>query len=165
MVPALAGMPVTATYAGLRPATEHKAYQVRQLPERQWLTLGGIRSTGLTAALGIGAARLAPRPGQDPYPTSVAAPVWPSMPNLAEHRPRDWATPGHGEIVCHCELVTRREIDAALAGPLPARDFGGLKRRTRAGMGRCQGFYCNARIAALTRGRLTPALAVGAGHG
>ena len=59
--------------------------------------------------------------------------------------------PGHGGIVCHCELVSRREIEAALSGPLPARDFGGLKRRTRAGMGRCQGFYCGAELAALTR--------------
>ncbi|MCT7341228.1 hypothetical protein N5K55_12665 [Pseudomonas aeruginosa] len=38
-------------------------------------------------------------------------------------------------------MVTRREILAALEGPLPAGDFGGLKRRTRACMGRCQGFY------------------------
>ena len=55
MVPALAGMPVTATYAGLRPATERKEYRLRHEPERQWLTVGGIRSTGLTAALGLAA--------------------------------------------------------------------------------------------------------------
>ncbi|MGH9612039.1 MAG: hypothetical protein ACRD4P_03045, partial [Bryobacteraceae bacterium] len=48
----------------------------------------------------------------------------------------------------------------ALTGPLPARDFGGLKRRTRAGMGHCQGFYCGARLADLTRGRLAHPLAV-----
>jgi glycerol-3-phosphate dehydrogenase len=50
--------------------------------------------------------------------------------------------------------VTRKEIEQALSGPLPARDVAGLKRRTRAMMGRCQGFYCSARIAALTKGRL-----------
>jgi glycerol-3-phosphate dehydrogenase len=55
---------------------------------------------------------------------------------LAEHLPRDWQTPGYGEIVCHCELVTRREIEAALASPVPPGDFGGLRRRTRAAMGR-----------------------------
>ena len=87
------------------------------------------------------------------------------MPNLAEHRERDWQRPGHGGIVCHCELATRREIEAALSGPLPARDLGGLKRRTRAGMGRCQGFYCGAEIAALTEGRLAEPLAVGPAHG
>ena len=46
-------MPVTATYAGLRPATERKEYRIRHEPDRNWLTVGGIRSTGLTAALGL----------------------------------------------------------------------------------------------------------------
>jgi glycerol-3-phosphate dehydrogenase len=78
------------------------------------------------------------------------------MPNLAEHLPRAWQASGRDEIVCHCEMVTRREILEALEGPLPARDMGGLKRRTRASMGRCQGFYCSARIARLTLGRLDP---------
>ena len=165
LLPALAGMPVTATYAGLRPATEAKHYRVLHRPERRWLTLGGIRSTGLTAALGLathavelwqdGGGTLAPL--NDPLVTPV--------PNIAEHRPRDWERPGYGEIVCHCEMVTRREIEAALAGPLPAGDVGGLKRRTRAGMGRCQGFYCNARLAALTAGRFAAPLAVGAAGG
>ncbi len=82
---------------------------------------------------------------------------------LAEHEPRDWTKPGYGEIICHCELVTKREIEAALSGPLPAGDIGGLKRRTRAGMGRCQGFYCNAKLAGLTKGRFTTPLAIGAG--
>jgi len=76
------------------------------------------------------------------------------MPNLAEHLPRPCLAAGYGEMVCHCELVTRTEIEQALGGPLPARDVGGLKRRTRAMMGRCQGFYCSARIASLTKGRL-----------
>jgi glycerol-3-phosphate dehydrogenase len=71
------------------------------------------------------------------------------VPNLAEHRPRRYQEPGYGEIVCHCELVTRSEIDAALSGVLPAGDIGGLKRRTRAMMGRCQGFYCNAQVTAI----------------
>ena len=85
----------------------------------------------------------------------------PAMPNLAEHLPRDFAEPGYGEIVCHCEMVTRREIDVALAGQLPPGDFGGLKRRTRCGMGRCQGFYCNGRLAELTADRFAAPLALG----
>ena len=35
------------------------------------------------------------------------------MPNLTETATRDWQRAGHGEIVCHCEMVTRREIEAA----------------------------------------------------
>ncbi len=76
------------------------------------------------------------------------------MPNLADHRPRRYQEPGYGEIVCHCELVTRSEIEAALAGPLAAGDIGGLKRRTRAMMGRCQGFYCSAQVSAIAGERI-----------
>ncbi|GLK54158.1 glycerol-3-phosphate dehydrogenase [Methylopila capsulata] len=159
MLPALEGMPVTATYAGLRPATEEKGYRIAAMPDRSWITVGGVRSTGMTAALGI--ARhvygLYERLGHSH--AAVAEPECPPMPNLAEHLPRDWSAAGHGGVVCHCELVTKREIEQALAGPLPAGDFGGLRRRTRCAMGRCQGFHCLARLAVLTEGRFAAPLA------
>ena len=53
MVPELSGIGVTAIYAGLRPATERKDYIIEALQTQNWITVGGIRSTGLTAALGI----------------------------------------------------------------------------------------------------------------
>ena len=158
MVPKLAEHPVTATYAGLRPATTTvKDYVVEVLPERRWLTASGIRSTGLTGSLGI-ARRL-----RELYEAHFAAlaplvdPIWPRVPNLAEDRPRAVSLPGRSEIVCHCEGVTRDEIEAALSGPLEARSIGGLKRRTRCMMGRCQGFYCTRRILQLV-GRRIPDL-------
>ena len=49
------------------------------------------------------------------------------------------ADPAYGEIVCHCERVTRGEIRDALASPIPPADLDGLRRRTRAMNGRCQG--------------------------
>ncbi|MCJ8142233.1 NAD(P)/FAD-dependent oxidoreductase [Ancylobacter sp. A5.8] len=160
IVPALAGIPVTAVYAGLRPASDSKAYRIFARPEMRAITLGGIRSTGLSAALGLAQHALSLHAGfglpATPAPTAPGL----SMPNLTETRERDWQRPDHGEIVCHCELVTRREIEAAFESPIPPGDFGGLKRRTRAGMGRCQGFYCNARLAEMTRGRLSEPLAV-----
>ncbi len=151
LVPGLAAHPVTAAYAGLRPATEHKDYRIEAFPERQWITVGGIRSTGLTAALGI-AGRVAELYAERFRPLlPIADPVAVRVPNLAEHRPRPYQLGGSGEIVCHCERVTRGEIEAAVHGPLAARDLGGLKRRTRAMLGCCQGFYCAWRVAALTR--------------
>lgn len=161
VVPALADVPVTATYAGLRPASEKKHYRISADPARHWITVGGIRSTGMTAALGIARHVHGLYAGAGNRHAPVADPVWPVVPNLAEHRPRDWQRTGHGEIVCHCELVTRREIEAALSGPLPAGDFGGLRRRTRCAMGRCQGFGCAASLARITDGRLAAPLAVG----
>jgi glycerol-3-phosphate dehydrogenase len=151
ILPALAGHEVTAVYAGLRPATEAKEYRIRTDLAPDYICVGGIRSTGLSAALGIAAhvVRLAAR---DDSP--LTDPVWPKLPNISVDGPRDWQCPGHGGVVCHCELVTRREIEAALTGPLAAGSLAGLKRRTRVTMGRCQGFYCSAELARMTEGRL-----------
>ena len=154
MLPGLADIGVNAAYAGLRPATQFKDYVIEALPEVNWITAAGIRSTGLTGALGI-AAKTAELHGQHFGALAGAlARVQVTVPNLAEHRLRPCNEAGYGEMVCHCELVTRREIEGALAGPLPATDIGGLKRRTRAMMGRCQGFYCSARVAGLAAGRI-----------
>ncbi len=160
IVPALASVSVTAVYAGLRPASEKKHYRISTRPDRRAITLGGIRSTGLSAALGLAkhALRLHEGFGTRFNPPSSIPEV--TMPNLTETCGRDWQRADHGEIVCHCELVTRREIEATFLSPVPPGDFGGLRRRTRAGMGRCQGFYCNARLAAMTAERLATPLSV-----
>jgi glycerol-3-phosphate dehydrogenase len=165
VIPALKDVSVNAIYAGLRPASERKEYRLRHDPGRHWLTIGGIRSTGLTAALGLAAHAEDLLAGSGLSYPSVEAPAWTPVPNLAEHRMRDWQQPGYGEIVCHCEMVTRREIEAAFTSPLPPGDFGGLRRRTRAAMGRCQAFYCGARLAELTQGRFAVPLAEGRSDG
>jgi glycerol-3-phosphate dehydrogenase len=154
MLPGLADHQVTAVYAGLRPATEFKDYQIEALSDRRWITASGIRSTGLTGSLGI-AAHVTRLYGEHFGPLQPQNdPVWTPMPNLAEDRPRPYAMPGRTEIICHCELVTRTEIEAALEGPLAAGTVGGLKRRTRCMMGRCQGFYCSRRVMELAAGRI-----------
>ncbi len=158
ILPALREHEVTALYAGLRPATEDKDYQIRAHADRALVTVGGIRSTGLSAALGIAqhVLTLARNLGHDW--ATPAAKSWPRVRNIAETGPRDWQAPGNGGIVCHCELVTRREVLDALDGPLAARSLAGLKRRTRVTMGRCQGFYCSAELARMTEGRLDQAM-------
>src|SRR5690606_24682295 len=122
-----------------------------------YVSVGGIRSTGLSSALGLAqeVARLVA--GDWQAPTEVD---WPAAPCLAEDRARPWAAPGNGGIVCHCGLATRRASEAALAGPPPARSLAGLKRRTRVTMGRCQGFYCLGVLAGITAGRLAPGLEI-----
>ena len=52
-----------------------------------------------------------------------------------------------GQVICRCETITEAEIVAAIKSPLGARDTDGVKRRTRAGMGRCQGGFCLPRVA------------------
>ena len=55
--------------------------------------------------------------------------------------------PAYGNIICRCEVVTEAEIRAAIRRPVGARTVDGVKRRTRAGMGRCQGGFCMPRVA------------------
>ncbi|MDP3340026.1 NAD(P)/FAD-dependent oxidoreductase [Frigidibacter sp.] len=153
ILPGLAAQQVSAVYAGLRPATQFKDYQIRRHEGQAYITVGGIRSTGLTAALGIARHVAGLAAGEAPW-QPPADPLWPQMPMLAEDGLRDWQCAGNGGIVCHCEKVTRREVEAALTGPLAAQTLAGLKRRTRVTMGRCQGFYCTAELAEVTRGRL-----------
>jgi len=173
ILPRLAGEEVTATYAGLRAATADRDYQIDVDPARRYACVAGIRSTGLSASLGIAehvtglladaGLHLAGRPEPDP----------PVMPYIGQAGPRPYqdaariaADPEYGRIVCHCERVTRGEIRDALAGPLPPADTDGLRRRTRVLNGRCQGFYCAATVSALfARGAPAPARAARAAAG
>jgi glycerol-3-phosphate dehydrogenase len=50
-------------------------------------------------------------------------------------------------MVCRCEHVTRAEVAAAIRNPFGARSLDAIKRRTRCGMGRCQGGFCGPRLA------------------
>ncbi|MDX3855273.1 FAD-dependent oxidoreductase [Streptomyces sp. AK02-01A] len=156
IMPELLDEEVTAVYAGLRAATEEDDYRIRCHAEQRYVTVGGIRSTGLTASMAIAAhvVELLAATGQELGAPRELEPV--RMPNLGEAFPRPYeradliaADPEYGRIVCHCERVTRGEIRDALAGPLPPRSAEGLRRRTRARGGRCQGFYCGAAVHAL----------------
>jgi glycerol-3-phosphate dehydrogenase len=57
--------------------------------------------------------------------------------------------PDYGEIICRCETITKAEIMAAIRNPLGVSTMIGIKYRCRAMMGRCQGGYCQTRIAEL----------------
>lgn len=54
--------------------------------------------------------------------------------------------PEFGRIICRCETITEGEIIDSIRRPLGARSLDGVKRRTRAGMGRCQGGFCSPRV-------------------
>nr|WSY49870.1 FAD-dependent oxidoreductase [Streptomyces sp. NBC_00886] len=159
ILPALLGEEITAVYAGLRAATEQDDYRITAHPEQSYVTVGGIRSTGLTASLAIAAhvtallvdMGLAPGLAEDLEPLR--------MPNLGEAFPRPHqsaqlvaADPEYGTLVCHCERVSRGEIRDALTSTVPPHTLDGLRRRTRARAGRCQGFYCGAAVRALFEG-------------
>jgi glycerol-3-phosphate dehydrogenase len=158
IIPRLVHQEVTATYVGLRAATEHRDYQLNAHPEQRYVCAGGIRSTGITGSLAI-AEWVREALADAGLSLSEAAETGLRMPNIGEFGTRPYQDaeligrePDYGRIVCFCERVTRGEIDAALAGPIPPVDADGLRRRTRSLMGRCQGFFCGAEIAATLDG-------------
>lgn len=155
IIPALVDEEVTAIYAGLRAATEHSDYQLSSDAGSRYVCLGGIRSTGLTASMALAEEALAMLAGiglstPTPPPRTVKVRLTPLGDN--DDRPFRHG----GRIVCHCEHVTEREIADACTGSVPAVDLDGIRRRTRALAGRCQGFFCSAEVctlAARTSGR------------
>ncbi len=156
IVPALVGNEITAVYAGLRAATDHNDYQIASNPSKRYVCVGGIRSTGLSASMAIAehVRDLLVEANLELVPkASFEAVRMPTIGEAAERPYRDSEMvskcPDYGRIVCHCERVSVREIVDALRSPVPARDLDGLGRRTRAQLGRCQSFYCGARVAAL----------------
>ncbi|MAE63997.1 MAG: FAD/NAD(P)-binding oxidoreductase [Phycisphaeraceae bacterium] len=153
IVPALVNEEMTACYAGLRAATEHKDYQVHVDAARRYVCAGGIRSTGLSASMGIAEhvlegmqdGGLSTRPKAD-VATITMPPLGATQRRPFEDDERIHGNPDYGRVVCHCEKVTRGELVDAFTTELPPTHLDGLRRRTRCLLGRCQGFYCRAEI-------------------
>ena len=114
----------------------------------------GVESPGLTSAPAIGlwlSERVAAALGASrKHPSLISKDVswWPktremSPEALAELVARD---PSFGRVICRCEEVTEGEIRAAIRARVGARTLDGVKRRTRGGMGRCQGGFCTPRV-------------------
>jgi glycerol-3-phosphate dehydrogenase len=157
MCPALAERPIIATYAGLRCNCAQGSYWMRFNDGHPGIvTLSGIRSTGLTTshttaqhvvaqmAAHCGLALERNEKSVDSRPESK----WPGWWRRPYDDPRRIAArPDYGRIVCSCENISRGELDDALESCPGAATLDGLKRRTRALMGRCQGFNCCVSIA------------------
>ncbi len=155
ILPELMREEVTATYAGLRAATEHSDYQIGLYADQHYVCVGGIRSTGVSGCMGI--AEHVTELLHDAGLTLTAKPefVPVHMPYIGEAGVRPYqsaeriaADPAFGKIVCHCERVTEGELCDATRAVIPARTLDGLRRRTRALQGRCQGFNCHAALVA-----------------
>ncbi|MBI5339209.1 MAG: FAD-dependent oxidoreductase [Mycolicibacterium rufum] len=157
LMPALFDEEITATYAGLRAASDHDDYLIDVDAAARYLLVGGIRSTGLTSGMAVAeyVTGLLAEAGVDVTERDGLPPP-PRMPNIGEVGVRPYQDAGriaddpeYGRIVCFCERVSAGEIRDAFASPIPPADLDGLRRRTRVMNGRCQGFYCGAHTAQL----------------
>ncbi|MBK8418747.1 FAD-dependent oxidoreductase [Candidatus Villigracilis saccharophilus] len=164
ILPQLLDEEVTATYSGLRAATEHSDYQIEMDAAQRYLCLGGIRSTGISGAMGIAeyGVELLSGAGLELKLKDEFRKV--KLPSIGEAgiRPHQDAAmiaqnAAYAEIVCHCERVSRAELMDAMRAPIAATSLDALRRRTRASQGRCQGFNCHAALVkTLESGSLLP---------
>ena len=113
----------------------------------------GIESPGLSSAPAIAgdlstliASHLSLSRKDSVIPLPAAVKPFSEM-NDEERAAAFMENPEYGHIVCRCETVTEAEIRSAVRRPVGARSIDGIKRRTRAGMGRCQGGFCCPRVA------------------
>ena len=118
-----------------------------------YVNLSGIRSTGVTASAALGSyvARTLIKIGMPMSFKPNFNPIRDGIPRFHEmsHKDRDALikkNPLYGNVICRCETVTEGEIVDAIHRPIPARSIDAVKRRLRAGMGRCQGGFCGPRV-------------------
>ncbi len=147
---------IITSFAGLRAHEEGGDFVLGEPEDAPgFFDAAGIESPGLTCAPALGeylAGLVAERLKAEKKENFVAAGK--GIPNMAlaseEERKKLIAeNPAFADVVCRCELVTEGEILAAIHRPVGATTLDGVKRRTRAGMGRCQAGFCSPRTVEL----------------
>jgi len=141
-------------YSGLRPNRNPEGLNVDMYDDiKGYINLSGVRSTGLTLSVAMGkyVVQLMHDDGADlTFKTNFIKkrkgiikfceqPVEVQDRLVAEN-------PLYGNVICRCETITEAEILEAINRPLGAKSVDGVKRRVRAGMGRCQGGFCGPKV-------------------
>lgn len=151
-VPGLPKGQVITSFAGLRAHEERNDFIIGEVENAPgFIDIAGIESPGLSCAPAIGelAAELVDGLLSPELKTDFAADRQ-GIPNMAKASEEDRqklisGNPAYANVICRCEMVTEGEILSAIHRPLGATTVDGIKRRTRAGMGRCQAGFCTPR--------------------
>lgn len=154
LVPATADASVIKTFAANRPAGD-EVHRLRMDSSRPRLLHIGDRSAGVSispaaADLALDLLRDAGLDAVDRPGTSDSLPAVPRLRTTSDPAGLVRVDPLYGQVVCACEHVSAAEIAAALSGPVAAVSVDGVRKRTGAGYGRCQGSLCMAGISFLT---------------
>ena len=155
------------TFSGLRASGETHDFIIEESEVKGFIDVAGIESPGLTSAPAIGE-----------YVADIVKAIWETEISTGNQegiklvKKSDYidkrsgilhfaellrdeqnelikTDSSYGNIVCRCESVTEGEIRNAIKRPLGARTLDGVKRRTRAGMGRCQAGFCTPKVMAI----------------
>ena len=141
-------------YSGLRPNRNPEGLHVDTWDDlKGFINLSGVRSTGLTlsAAMGVYVANLMRDLGEpmifrEDYKKTRKGIVRFHELSREEQDALVRENPAYGRVICRCETITEGEILDAIHRPLGARSMDAVKRRVRAGMGRCQAGFCGPKV-------------------
>ncbi|WP_303867800.1 NAD(P)/FAD-dependent oxidoreductase [Acetobacterium wieringae] len=159
IVPELDTRKIIRSFAGLRPVVldhNNDFFIAESVTVKGFIHAAGIQSPGIASAPAIAelirdlldnaGLKILPKANFNPYRKTKT--VFSKL-GIAQQDELIKKNPAYGRIVCRCETVTEGEIVDAIHGIIPAQTLDGIKRRTRAGMGRCQGGFCQYKIIAI----------------
>ena len=144
---------VITSFAGLRAHEDGHEFIIGEVPGAEnFIDCAGIESPGLTSSPAIGEmvaeiVRAKLELSEKEHFISQRKGIM-NPTQLPDGERQEWIRrhPAYGHIVCRCEHISEGEILDAIHRPLGARSLDGVKRRVRAGMGRCQGGFCSPRV-------------------
>lgn len=143
---------VITSFAGLRAHEDGGDFVIGEIEDAKgFFDAAGIESPGLSSAPAIGemvAKMVAEKLQLSPNPDFVGTRKGILRPDTLSIEDRNnliRENPAYGNIICRCEMISEGEILDAIHRPLGARSLDAVKRRTRAGMGRCQSGFCSPR--------------------
>lgn len=144
---------VITSFAGLRPHEDSHEFIIGEVKDAKgFIDCAGIESPGLASCPAVGELvaeilqdRLQPEK-KEHFISQRKGILNPNTLSVDRRNRLIEEQPAYGTVVCRCEMITEGEILDAIRRPLGARSLDGVKRRTRAGMGRCQSGFCSPRV-------------------
>lgn len=140
-------------FSGVRANSTVDDFIIEEVPEAKgFIDFAGIKSPGLSAACAMGSEALSLLEKAGLHIESKKTFIDERRHiRFAELTPQEKEkltkeNPSYGRVICRCETITEGEILAALNSPIKPVSVDGIKRRTNAGMGRCQGGFCSPRV-------------------
>lgn len=155
MCPAVPAYNGITSFAGVRAYSDRHDFIIEESGTVEGLIhCAGIESPGLTAAPAVAqyvvqelVGKRIPLEENKSFNGKRRAEFYFQELSVAEKNEIIAADPAYGKIVCRCEQISEGEIVRAIHENPPARSVDAIKRRTRAGMGRCQGGFCQPHVA------------------
>lgn len=147
-------------FAGIRARSDRGDFIVEESKSvKNFYNLAGMASPGLSSATAIGqevAGWIVEKENAAKKESYVETRKRIKLMSLSDEEKNELIknNPSYGRIICRCETVTEGEILATFDTPIPPCSIDGVKRRVKAGLGRCQGGFCGERVAMILKEKL-----------